>query len=863
MRPASHSREQTIPASRRTLSKYPYPRLLGLQILMGKGSPGVGRKRITIRAQPGTGPYFYRVQAFKPEASYWTSGVITSAWSNTASFAATSGAPFASVSPAALAFGNVALLATSAPQTLTLSNTGNASFTYTTSKLGPNPADFAVVNTCGGSVLANSRCTLSVTFTPTFGGSESAVLLISTSDPLNPTLTVSLTGTTGLPLLTITANNETMRYGSIVPAITFSYTPPNPVGVTPPTCTTLATKTSPVGTYPIACTGATGNYTFTYMPGTVSVTPAPLTIWASNATMPVGGIPPVPPSTAFTLPVITPSYVGFVAGDTATTLAVAPNAPPTCLTTVTLATPVGKYPNTTSCSGAVDANYTISYVKGAVTVAVSPLVITGPSPTMTYGGPVPSLTPIYNPAPPIGLTTPAVCSTSATTTSPVGTYPVTCSGAVDPNYTIGYVAGTLTVVPAPLVITAPSPTMPYGGPLPATLTPTYASFVAGDTAASLTTQPTCTTTATTASPVGTYPVTCTGAVDANYTISYVAGTLTVNPAVVTVTASSATMTYGGTPPAITPAYSGFVLGQTSSVLAPAPTCSTTATSTSPVSPPTIPSTCSGAAAPNYTFNYVPGAVTVIGAPLTITANNASKVYGTALTLPGTAFTVTGLLNTDKVTSVTLTSPGTLVTAAVGPYAITPSAAVGTGLGNYTITYNTTGTLTVTPAALTITAKPASKIYGQVLTFVGTEFIATGLLNADTVSSVTLSSAGTPATAVVGTSPITPSAGDRHRARQLHDHVRKWHSHCYQSEYRHHNHVEPAQSCDRGSGRHRQLWGSSSVHSNTHWDRHGEGEHRRNLQCGSGCWRGKLPVDLLHRRAKDTDRDLCWRYQFRR
>src|SRR5207245_6002597 len=99
-----------------------------------------------------------------------------------------------------------------------------------------------------------------------------------------------------------------MRYGSTVPAITFSYTPPNPVGLTPPTCTTLATKTSTVGTYAIGCTGATGNYTFTYVPGTVSVTPAPLTIWASNATMPTGGFPPVPPSTTFTLPVITPSY---------------------------------------------------------------------------------------------------------------------------------------------------------------------------------------------------------------------------------------------------------------------------------------------------------------------------------------------------------------------------------------------------------------------------------------------------------------------------------------------------------------------------------------------------------------------------
>jgi FtsP/CotA-like multicopper oxidase with cupredoxin domain len=746
----------------KNLVQTPVSAITGSTDINGQGITWGGTQTYNDTGAAGTGPYFYRVQAIKPEASYWATGVVTSTWSNTASFAAASGAPFAAVSPAALAFGNVALLATSAPQTLTLSNTGNAPFTYTVSKLGLDLADFAVVNTCGGTVLANSRCTLSVTFTPTFGGTESAFLLISTNDPLNPTLTVSLTGTTGLPLLTITANNETMRYGSAVPAITFSYNPPNPVGVTPPTCTTLATKSSPVGTYPIACTGATGNYTFTYMPGTVSVTPAPLTIWASNATMPVGGIPPVPPSTTFTLPVITPSYVGFVAGDTAATLAVAPNAAPTCSTTVPLTSPVGKYPNSTSCSGAVDPNYTISYVKGSVTVAVGVLTITAPSNlTMTYGGTVPTLTPTYSPASPVGLSTPAVCTTSATSTSPVGTYPITCSGAVDPNFTIGYVASTLQVTPAPLVVTAPSPTMLYGGTFP-TLTPSYATFVAGDAAATLATPPnsppTCTTTAIASSPVGAYPVTCTGAVDANYTISYVAGTLTVNPAVVTVTASSANMTYGGTPPAITPAYSGFVLGQTSSVLAPAPTCSTTATSTSPVSPPTIPSTCSGAAAPNYTFNYVPGAVTVIGAPLTITANNASRVYGTVFTFSGTAFTTSGLLNGDTVTSVALNSPGALATAAVGSYAITPSAAVGIGLTNYTINY-VNGSLAVTPAALTITANNASKSYGQAVTFLGTAFTSNGLLNTDTVTSVSLTSTGAAATATVVGSPypIVPSA----------------------------------------------------------------------------------------------------------
>ncbi len=44
-------------------------------------------------------------------------------------------------------------------------------------------------------------------------------------------------------------------------------------------------------------------------------------------------------------------------------------------------------------------------------------------------------------------------------------------------------------------------------------------------------------------------------------------------------------------------------------------------------------------------------------------------------------------------------------------------------------------------SLTITANDATKTYGDTLTFAGTEFTVSGLLNADAVDSVTLTSAG--------------------------------------------------------------------------------------------------------------------------
>jgi hypothetical protein len=105
------------------------------------------------------------------------------------------------------------------------------------------------------------------------------------------------------------------------------------------------------------------------------------------------------------------------------------------------------------------------------------------------------------------------------------------------------------------------------------------------------------------------------------------------------------------------------------------------------------------------------------ASLTVTANNQTKTYGQTLTFAGTEFTTGGLVNGDTVTSVTLTSSGAAGTATVGdsPYTIVPSAAVGTGLTNYTVNL-VNGTLIVIQATPVITWTSARPIiYGAVLT----------------------------------------------------------------------------------------------------------------------------------------------------
>jgi filamentous hemagglutinin family protein len=152
------------------------------------------------------------------------------------------------------------------------------------------------------------------------------------------------------------------------------------------------------------------------------------------------------------------------------------------------------------------------------------------------------------------------------------------------------------------------------------------------------------------------------------------------------------------------------------------------------------------------------------APLGIIAADQTKTYGTAFTFLGSEFTPSGLQNAETVGSVTLTSAGAAATAHVagGPYTITLSAASGGSFtaSDYAISYtNAPLGFTVNTAPLGIIAADQTKTYGTAFTFLGSEFTPSGLQNAETVGSVTLTSAGAAATAHVAGGPytITPSA----------------------------------------------------------------------------------------------------------
>jgi hypothetical protein len=446
-------------------------------------------------------------------------------------------------------------------------------------------------------------------------------------------------------------------------------------------------------------------------------------------------------------PPLTATVTGLADGDTLSSLGI------TLSTTATKTSGVGSYDITVSGPPNLN-NYIPVYRNSTLTVGKANLTVAADPKSKSYGEDNPPLTATVtgladgDTLSSLGIT----LSTMATKMSGAGNYDITASGPPNlNNYIPVYRNGTLTVGKANLTVTANPKSKTYGGDNPE-LTATVAGLVNGDTLGSL--NITLSTDAAKGSGAGSYNIVVNHpeALD-NYNPTYTNGTLTVNKANLSVKADNKSKTYGDDNPELTATVAGLVNGDTLGSLN--ITLSTDAVKGSGAGSYTIVVNHPEALS-NYNPTYTNGTLTVNPKALTIRANDTSKTYGGTVTFAGNEFSTEGLVNGNTVTSVTLNSAGAVATAAVGTYDITPSAAIGSGLSNYTITY-TAGILTVNPKVLTIRANDVSKTYGGTLTFAGNEFTTDGLVNGNTVTSITLISDGVAATAGVGNYDITPSA----------------------------------------------------------------------------------------------------------
>jgi hypothetical protein len=90
-----------------------------------------------------------------------------------------------------LNFKKQAVGTTSAPQTVTLTNTGKIALTISSMKAA---GQFGMTSTCGTSVAAGANCTISVTFSPKTKGPKSGTISINDSASSKPQV-IELSGT--------------------------------------------------------------------------------------------------------------------------------------------------------------------------------------------------------------------------------------------------------------------------------------------------------------------------------------------------------------------------------------------------------------------------------------------------------------------------------------------------------------------------------------------------------------------------------------------------------------------------------------------------------------------------------------------
>jgi hypothetical protein len=131
-------------------------------------------------------------------SSYAASVTVTdnssSGTTQTITLSGTATAPVAKLSANTIAFANTLTGVTSAVQTVTLTNTGNAVMTMSSIMLGgTNPADFGETNNCGATLAVNAYCTISVTFTPATATGYSASVAITDNAAGSPQ-SIGLTG---------------------------------------------------------------------------------------------------------------------------------------------------------------------------------------------------------------------------------------------------------------------------------------------------------------------------------------------------------------------------------------------------------------------------------------------------------------------------------------------------------------------------------------------------------------------------------------------------------------------------------------------------------------------------------------------
>jgi hypothetical protein len=199
----------------------------------------------------------------------------------------------------------------SAPQTMTLTNTGNTNLIVSAVNItGPNAKDFSETNTCS-TVSPQSTCAINVTFTPSITGPESADVSLTDNAPASPQMG-SLTGygvgngpAVVLSPASLTFGTQLDGTTSAPKAVILSNVGNAALGITRITASPNFLQTNNCGSSVAA--GASCTITVTFRPSTVNTITGSIAI-ADNAS---GSPQTVALSGLGTVVVLTPATMNF------------------------------------------------------------------------------------------------------------------------------------------------------------------------------------------------------------------------------------------------------------------------------------------------------------------------------------------------------------------------------------------------------------------------------------------------------------------------------------------------------------------------------------------------------------------------
>ena len=463
--------------------------------------------------------------------------------------------------------------------------------------------------------------------------------------------------------ITVTATASTKQYGAADPTFDYSVTTGSLVSGGALTGALGRESGANVGSYAMTIgTLANSNYNITFVPANLTITQRPITVTAAAKSKEYGASDP-----AFTHTVTTGSLVG---GDTLTG----------SLSRVT-GENIGTY---AILRGTLDnTNYDITYAGALLTVTQRPITVTADALTKEYGATDPQLT--------FAITTGSLAGSDTLTGAlsravgeAVGTYAINQGTLANNNYNISYTGANLTVTRRAITVTATALSKEYGAVDPAlTHVITTGSLVIGDTLSGSLTR-------LAGEDVGTYAIGQGTLANSNYTITYVGADLTITQRPITVTAAAATKEYGATDPSFTHSVTaGSLFGS-----------DTLTGSLSRVTGENVGGyalTIGTLANTNYNITFVPANLTITQRPVTVTAADKTKVFGS--TDPSLTYSVTSgsLVGSDSFSGGLSRASG----EDVGTYSITRGTLANT---NYNISF-VNGTMSVTRAtqgALTVT-----------------------------------------------------------------------------------------------------------------------------------------------------------------